>query len=209
MDKRRQSSLPSNPAVNSSSANAAAGNGRQKSSAIKVITPIERIKIISMGSGGSGKSCLIKRYCEDRFVSKYIATIGVDYGVKPVKVDGNDVRVNFWDLSGHQEFFEIRNEFYKDAQGCVLVYDASSRESFEELDAWLAEAAKFGANPREMPIALCANKSDKRRQVSEEEGRNFATSRGLQYFDTPAATGQCVNEMFEQLFQSVYRKIKA
>lgn len=162
-----------------------------------------------MGSGGSGKSCLIKRYCEDRFVSKYIATIGVDYGVKPVKVDGNDVRVNFWDLSGHQEFFEIRNEFYKDAQGCVLVYDASSRESFEELDAWLAEAAKFGANPREMPIALCANKSDKRRQVSEEEGRSFATSRGLQYFDTSAATGQCVNEMFEQLFQSVYRKIKA
>ena len=65
-----------------------------------------RIKVLSMGSAGTGKSCLIKRYCEERFVSKYIATIGVDYGVKPVKVDQQDIRVNFWDLSGHKEFFE-------------------------------------------------------------------------------------------------------
>ena len=59
-----------------------------------------------------------------------------------------DVRVNFWDLSGHEEFFEIRNEFFKDTQGILLVYDASSRESFEDLDKWLAEAAKYGANPK-------------------------------------------------------------
>ena len=78
------------------------------------VAVINRIKVLSMGSGGCGKSCLIKRFCEERFVSKYIATIGVDYGVKPIKLDGMDVRVNFWDLSGHQEFFEIRNEFYKD-----------------------------------------------------------------------------------------------
>jgi DnaJ family protein C protein 27 len=70
-------------------------------SVVKKPEPISapfRIKVISMGSGGCGKSCLIKRYCEDRFVSKYIATIGVDYGVKPVQIDGIDVRVNFWDL---------------------------------------------------------------------------------------------------------------
>jgi DnaJ family protein C protein 27 len=59
-----------------------------------------RIKVLSLGSCGSGKSCLIKRYCEERFVSKYITTIGVDYGVKPVQIDGCEVRVNFWDLSG-------------------------------------------------------------------------------------------------------------
>ena len=50
-----------------------------------------RIKLLSIGSGGCGKSCLIKRYCEDRFVQKYIATIGIDYGVKPVQVDGSEV----------------------------------------------------------------------------------------------------------------------
>lgn len=113
--------------------------------------------------------------------------------------------MNFWDLSGHPEFFEIRNEFYKDAQGCLLVYDVCSRESFEALDEWLAEAVKFGANPREMPIALCCNKVDKKRIVSEEEGRQFANARGLTYFETSASTGQNVQEMFQFLFQAIIR----
>jgi hypothetical protein len=52
----------------------------------------------------------------EKFVSKYISTIGIDYGVKPVRIADNDVRVNFWDLSGQPEFLEVRNEFYKDTQ---------------------------------------------------------------------------------------------
>jgi DnaJ family protein C protein 27 len=133
-----------------------------------------------MGSAGAGKSCLIKRYCEERFVSKYIATIGVDYGVKPVTIDRiGEFRINFWDLSGHSEFFEVRNEFYKDTQGCLLVYDVTDRKSFYHLDEWLAEATKYGASPREIPIALCANKIDKKKDqaVSEEEGREWANAR--------------------------------
>ena len=166
-----------------------------------------RIKILSLGSMATGKSCLIKRFCEERFVQKYIPTIGVDYGVKPTVVDSTDVRVNFWDLSGNPEYFEIRNEFYKDSQGCLLVYDVSSRETFEDIDNWLAEASKFGANPREMPIALCANKIDKKRIVTEDEGRQYAQSRGIQYFETSASTGDNVNDMFQYLFQLALRKI--
>jgi DnaJ family protein C protein 27 len=168
-----------------------------------------RIKVLSMGSAGSGKSCLIKRYCEERFVTKYIATIGVDYGVKPVKVDGADVRVNFWDLSGHKEFLEVRNEFYKDTQGVLLLYDVSSRESFDELDGWLSEATKYGANPRELPVVLCANKADKKRAVSEDEGRQYAVTRGLTYFETSASSGQNVHEMFDFLFREVVRAAEA
>mmetsp|Transcript_4296 Transcript_4296/g.4298 ORF Transcript_4296/g.4298 Transcript_4296/m.4298 type:complete len:199 (-) Transcript_4296:35-631(-) len=166
---------------------------------------INRIKILSMGYGGSGKSCLVKRYCEERFISKYIATIGVDYGVKPVDIDGMNIRVNFWDLSGHQEFFEIRNEFYKDAQGILLVYDVSIRESFESLDNWIAEATKFGANIRSIPVVLCANKIDKRRLVTEEEGRQYAQSKNFTYFETSASSGANVNEAFEFIFRSVIR----
>ena len=103
-----------------------------------------RVKVLSMGPGASGKSCIIKRYCEEKFVQKYIATIGVDYGVKPVTIAGKQVRVNFWDLSGREEFFDVRNEFYKDTQGALLVFDVANRESFESLGSWLAEAKKFG-----------------------------------------------------------------
>lgn len=189
-------------------ASSSAGGASKKTGPPAILAPT-RIKIISMGSGGTGKSCIIKRFCEERFVSKYIATIGVDYGVKPVQVDGEDVRVNFWDLSGHSEFFEIRNEFYKDAQGAILVYDVSTRDSYDELDTWLAEAAKFGALPRDMPIALCANKTDKKRIISEDEGRQFAQSRGLFYFETSACSGANVQEMFNSLFQAVVRKVRA
>ena len=97
--------------------------------------------------------------------------------------------------------------FCKDAPGCILVYDVTSRDSFNDCDAWLAEAAKFGANPSEMPIALCANKLDKKRVIAEDEGRAFANSRGLNYFEVSAQSGQNVNEMFDFLFSTVYRRV--
>jgi DnaJ family protein C protein 27 len=176
---------------------------------LSAIGPVPtRIKVLSLGSAGVGKSCLIKRFCEERFVSKYITTIGVDYGVKPVQIDSGEVRVNFWDLSGQPEFFEIRNEFYKDTQGVILVFDVASRESFEELDAWLSEAAKFGASPRDVTFVLCGNKVDKKRVVSEDEGRQFAQNRGMVYFETSAQSGQNVPEMFEYLFQTIVKGVR-
>ncbi len=84
------------------------------------------------------------------------------------------------------------------------MYDVSTRESFDDLDAWLNEATKYGANPRDMPIALCANKTEKR-TVSEDEGRQYAVSRGLMYFETSASSGQNVHEMFEYLFREIVR----
>merc|ERR1712217_604338 len=98
-----------------------------------------RVKVMSLGSAGVGKSTLIKRYCEGRFVQKYITTIGIDYGVKPVKVAGQDLKVNFFDTSGGEEFREIRVEFYEDTNGVMLVYDVTNPKSFHALDDWLAE----------------------------------------------------------------------
>jgi len=83
----------------------------------KVVSPALRAKVISVGSAGCGKSSLIKRYCEERFVQKYVTTVGVDFGVKSVNVRGTEIKINFWDLAVHPDFYEIRNEFYKDTQG--------------------------------------------------------------------------------------------
>jgi DnaJ family protein C protein 27 len=159
-----------------------------------------------MGDAAAGKSCLIKRYCEERFISKYISTIGIDYGVKPTKLNGRELRVNFWDMSGSDAFFEVRNEFYKDSSGAVLVYDVSNRGSFESLPSWLAEARKYGANS-EMPIILVGNKCDKRRVVQESEGINFAAENGLVgHYDTSASSGANVLDVFETLFKSVMER---
>lgn len=167
-----------------------------------------RIKVISMGNAEVGKSCIIKRYCEKRFVSKYLATIGIDYGVTKVQVRDREIKVNIFDMAGHPFFFEVRNEFYKDTQGVILVYDVGQKDSFDALDSWLAEMKQeLGphGNMDNIVFVVCANKIDcsKHRCIDESEGRLWAESRGFLYFETSAQTGEGINEMFQTFYMSI------
>ncbi|GAB1297268.1 DnaJ homolog subfamily C member 27 [Apodemus speciosus] len=180
-----------------------------------------RIKVISMGNAEVGKSCIIKRYCEKRFVSKYLATIGIDYGVTKasriilkrlatieVQVRDREIKVNIFDMAGHPFFFEVRNEFYKDTQGVILVYDVGQKESFDALDSWLAEMKQeLGphGNMDNVVFVVCANKIDcsKHRCIDESEGRLWAESKGFLYFETSAQTGEGINEMFQTFYMSI------
>ena len=167
-----------------------------------------RVKVISLGAEGVGKSCLIKRHCEERFVTKHIATIGIDFGVKTADtVSGGPVKVNFWDLSGEARYYEIRNEFYADAQGAIVVYDVNSAATLTALDGCWREALQYGLPPG-VPAFLCANKVDlpeRKREVSEQAGRAFAERHGFTYVETSANTGKNVDEMFAALFDATYR----
>ncbi|NXL98542.1 DJC27 protein, partial [Tyrannus savana] len=149
------------------------------------------------------QSCIIKRYCEKRFVSKYLATIGIDYGVT-----NQESLPNLWPweaipgIPPQLSLFQVRNEFYKDTQGVLLVYDVGSKESFDSLDSWLAEMKQeLGphGNMDNVVFVVCANKVDsaKHRSVDESEGRLWAESRGFLYFETSAQTGEGINEMFQ------------
>lgn len=167
-----------------------------------------RIKVISMGNAEVGKSCIIKRYCEKRFVPKYMATIGIDYGVTKVCMRDREIKVNIFDMAGHPFFYEVRNEFYKDTQGVILVYDVGQKESFESLETWLTEMKQeLGpqGNMENIVFAVCANKIDnsKHRGVDESEGRLWAESRGFLYFETSAQTGEGVNEMFQAFYSAI------
>ncbi|XP_048457009.1 dnaJ homolog subfamily C member 27 isoform X1 [Rhincodon typus] len=167
-----------------------------------------RVKVISLGSAEVGKSCIIKRYCEKRFVPKYLATIGIDYGVTKVQVRDREIKVNIFDMAGHPFFYEVRNEFYKDTQGVILVYDVGLKDSFDALEGWLTEMKQeLGphGNMENIVFIVCANKVDcgKRRMIDESEGRLWAESRGFQYFETSAQSGEGINEMFQAFFSSI------
>ncbi len=84
-------------------------NGRQPNS---VESKPKIMQLISIGDAKTGKSCIIKRYCEGKFVNKYITTIGVDYGVKKVAINNKNIAVNFFDISGSPDYEEIRNPFF-------------------------------------------------------------------------------------------------
>jgi len=173
-----------------------------------------RIKVIGVGDAETGKTCIIKRHCEGRFVSRYMPTVGIDFGVKSERVvragggkDPPDVRVNFFDFSGDAEYLDVRNEFYKDAGGAFLVFDCTDRATFGRLGKWLDEMKEYGADPSCVPVALCANKIDKLpRQVKESDGLAFASSNSLSYFEISAQSGEGISAMFQTLFQTIVQK---
>jgi len=167
-----------------------------------------RLKIISMGNAEVGKSCLIKRYCEKRFVSKYMTTIGIDFGVTKVRVKDRDLKINIFDMAGHPVFYDVRNEFYKDTQGVLLVYNVNQRESFEALELWLEEMRTEMGSASEMAnvvFVVCGNKTDKgkSRMVEETEGRLWSQGKGFYFFETSALTGDGVFQMFQTLFEAI------
>ncbi|KAL7472934.1 hypothetical protein ACHAXS_013314 [Conticribra weissflogii] len=170
-----------------------------------------RIKIISIGNTKVGKSCLIKKYCEkNRFVSNYIPTIGVDYGVKATtrKVDGgreSEVKIDFFDFSGDSNYSEVRNEFYDNVDGVILMFDVTNKESFTALRSWLKEARKHGVSHNSAAIAVVGNKIDQYpRVVTEKDGKLFATENSAAYFETSAKTVATIDDLFDYLISSKF-----
>ncbi|XP_016064552.1 PREDICTED: dnaJ homolog subfamily C member 27 isoform X2 [Miniopterus natalensis] len=128
--------------------------------------------------------------------------------VSRVQVRDREIKVNIFDMAGHPFFYEVRNEFYKDTQGVMLVYDVGQKDSFDALDAWLAEMKQdLGphGNMENVVFVVCANKIDctKHRCVDESEGRLWAESKGFLYFETSAQTGEGINEMFQTFYASI------
>jgi DnaJ family protein C protein 27 len=123
-------------------------------------------KITSVGNSEVGKSCLIKRYCEGRFVKRYITTIGVDYGVKKLTLDGHSVSINFFDLSGNKDYKSIRTDFYQDTSGVLMCYDVDNKDSFTSLVHWEDEMKRYGVDMARVKVVVAGNKSDvKSREV--------------------------------------------
>jgi len=175
----------------------------------KIKKPL-RVKIITIGNSEAGKSCIIKRYCEKRFVPKYLQTIGIDYGVTKVNIKEREIKLNIFDMSGHPIFHEVRNEFYKDTQGAILVFDVNDKSSFDSLDDWVSEIkhdlelAQSNNSIDNIVFVICGNKIDKgKRVVDETDAKIWAHLKGYHYFETSASSGAGINEMFDTLLNEI------
>ncbi|CAD8125963.1 unnamed protein product [Paramecium sonneborni] len=151
----------------------------------------EQYKILVLGDPFVGKTSILDRYINGDFYEKYNSTIAVDF--KHVQPSSN-MSLNFWDFSGQQEFVEVRNEFYKDANMIMLVFDLSSRKTLETLDMWIREANDYGA--ANIPILVVGNKKEKR-SMSENEGYNWAKQRSYQYIEVSAQQNNNIDLLFK------------
>lgn len=161
------------------------------------------LKILIIGESGVGKSSLLLRFTDDTFDPEQAATIGVDFKVKTLQVDGNKAKLAIWDTAGQERFRTLTPSYYRGAQGVILVYDVSSKQSFTKLDAWLNELETF-ATKHDMIKMLVGNKIDKeKRDVSKEEGLKFARKHHMLFIEASAKTKEGVQCAFEELVEKI------
>uniref|UniRef100_A0A3B4YKX0 RAB4B, member RAS oncogene family n=1 Tax=Seriola lalandi dorsalis TaxID=1841481 RepID=A0A3B4YKX0_SERLL len=139
-------------------------------------------KFLVIGSAGTGKSCLLHQFIENKFKQDSNHTIGVEFGSRVVNVGGKTVKLQIWDTAGQERFRSVTRSYYRGAAGALLVYDITSRETYNALTNWLTDARTL-ASPN-IVIILCGNKKDldADREVTFLEASRFAQENECSHF---------------------------
>jgi small GTP-binding protein len=168
-----------------------------------VIFPI--VKVVVAGDAGVGKTSLIRRYCTGMFQESRVATIGVDFQIKIVEMDGKSIKLSIWDIAGQERFGAFRDSFYRGARSVALVYDVSDPTSLENLPRWQAEIMRVCQTAR---FVVVGNKLDLGYKTPREQVAEWARSMGYPYIETSALTDQGVDEFFMTLTRLAITKSK-
>ena len=166
------------------------------------------LKFIIIGDAAVGKSNLLVRYTSGQFKEEYQLTIGVEFGSNNVIISDNTYRIQIWDTAGQENFRSITRSYYKNTACAIIVYEISNKKSFENISSWIEECKNSA--PKSILMVLVGNKCDLEdtREVTEEEGREFAEKNGMLFFETSAKTGKNVEELFKQSVKVIDQKIK-
>jgi len=144
---------------------------------------------------------------DDIYSEAYISTIGVDFKIRTMDIDGKPLKLQIWDTAGQERFRTITSSYYRGAHGVVMVYDITNPITFTNISRWLEEVNKYA---REDVIKLLVgNKADQEndRQVTKEESRSFANQNDLIWTETSAKSGVNVENAFRSLVQEINEKL--
>ena len=162
------------------------------------------VKILLVGDSGVGKSSLLARFISDSF-DEQGPTVGVDFKLKHVDVDGTRLKLTVWDTAGQERFRTLTSSYYRGAHGVVFVYDVTSRESFENArETWRKEVEMYGTIANSVKIVI-GNKIDREdeRTVARKEGVAFAKEDGCLFLECSAKTKVRVAEAFDELVKGI------
>lgn len=163
------------------------------------------IKFILLGDSFVGKTQLSRIVRDKDYVEDSQSTVGGEYGTKTIEFERCQVKAHIWDTAGQERFNSMPIHLYcSGALGAVLVYDVCKRKSFTRLqDFWLRQAKEYGQ--KDIRFILVGNKVDEevKREVSQEEAKQFAIAENMDFIETSAKTGVCVEKMFRRLCLSV------
>uniref|UniRef100_A0A3Q3W3H0 Ras-related protein Rab-19 n=1 Tax=Mola mola TaxID=94237 RepID=A0A3Q3W3H0_MOLML len=154
-------------------------------------------KIILIGDSNVGKTCVVQNFRSGVFSEKQQNTIGVDFSVRTLDIEGNKVKMQVWDTAGQERFRTITQSYYRSAHGAIIAYDITRRATFDSVTHWIKEVEIYGAS--NVLLVLMGNKCDlqEERQVQFEEACNLAKNNGiLAALETSAKESQNVEEAF-------------
>ena len=164
------------------------------------------LPLMLLGDSQVGKSSLLLRLTGNQFNDSQLTTVGKESYIMQVNLHGYELKMKIWDTAGQERFKSMSVQVIKTSDAVVLVYAINDRNSFNALDKWLLKISE-ASDISKKPIIVIGNKSDldDKRQVSYEEGKNFAKNKGYNFYETSAKTGENINEAFNDIFEQLYK----
>ncbi|XP_046843330.1 ras-related protein Rab-30-like [Xenia sp. Carnegie-2017] len=165
-------------------------------------------KVLLVGDSGVGKTSLIRRFTRGYYSETIGSTIGVDFCVKSIEIDGEMIKLQCWDTAGMETFRSLTRSYYGQADAVVLVYDLSDRKSFASIPQWLNDVKKHSRKKNIIKV-LVGNKNDlNERQVSCSAGEVFAEFEEMIFLEASAKDADNVDRTFRTLAQELTQQTR-
>ena len=161
-------------------------------------------KDLLLGDTTVGKTCFLMKYTDKTFQDIHMATIGLDYRLKSMKLkSGKNIKLQIWDTAGQDRFRAITKNYYKGSHGIILIYDVTNVQTFENVKQWVSQIREEAS--ANVIIYIAGNKIDmeEERKVNKEEGEKLAEELGFPFVETSAKSGININETFEDLVERI------
>ena len=166
------------------------------------------LKFIVIGDSSVGKSNILSKFKNDKFDEKTHPSIGVQFIAKNIVLDKTTYRLQVWDTAGQENYRSMTKIYYKNSSCAFIVYDITEKESFNHIESWIIECKKM--TPESVLLVLIGNKCDLKedREVSYDEGSNFAKKNNMLFFETSAKNGDNIENIFKESVTYIDKNIK-
>ena len=159
-------------------------------------------KILILGETGVGKTFILRRFVENKFLKNHLSTTGLEFRTKTVNVKNKEIKLKIWATAGPPH---ITEQYYRGADGIVLVYDVTDEPSYDKVKKWIDDIIS-NTGRDSIGLVLLGNKCDfEERAVTEEQGKKLGEEFKISYFETSPLTGQGIKEAFDQLTKDIMK----